>query len=93
MSEKEVDINEQINVAAYYLSQRKYTYDNLCWMLAERELLAHRDPRLKNKERVREKAAEIYFRKIPYDILVWLISEHDIKLKITKTRKPKDRIV
>ena len=93
MSGKEIDLKEQINVAAYYLSERNYTYDNLCWMLAERELLAQRDPRLTIKERVREKAAEIYFRKIPYEVLVWLISEHDIRLKIKKTRKPKDRIV
>ncbi|MFX0083391.1 MAG: hypothetical protein ACFE94_16720 [Candidatus Hodarchaeota archaeon] len=87
------NISNQINIAAYYLSQRNYTYDTLCWMLAERQLVAQQDPRYAHKERIREKAAEIYFSSTPYDILIWLIAELDIKLKIKKSRKPLDRII
>jgi hypothetical protein len=90
------DINNnlanQINIAAYYLSQKNYTYDTLCWMLAERQLVAQRDPRYAHKERIRERAAELYFNSTPYDILIWLIAELDIKLKI-RSRKPQDRII
>ena len=88
-----MDLKEQINVAAYYLSQKNYTYDILCWMLAERQLIAQKDPRYANKQRVREKAAEIFFSNHPYDMLCWYIAELDILLKIKKSRKPKDRIV
>ncbi|MFX1315795.1 MAG: hypothetical protein ACFE9T_08020 [Promethearchaeota archaeon] len=93
MSEKKMDLKEQINVAAYYLSQKNYTYDNLCWMLAERQLIAQKDPRYANTQRIREKAAEIFFSNHPYDILCWYIAELDILLKIKKSRKPRDRIV
>ncbi|MFW9874641.1 MAG: hypothetical protein ACFFG0_16160 [Candidatus Thorarchaeota archaeon] len=93
MSNINNNLRHQIGVAAYYLSQKNYTYDTLCWMLAERRLIAQQDPMYAHKERIREKAAEIYFYSTPYDILVWLIAELDIKLKIKKARKPQDRII
>lgn len=77
----------QINVAAYYLAEKGFTYDKLCWMLAERQLLVQRDPRYNHKERIREKAAEIFFSGPPYDVLCYLISEIDIKMKLGKSRK------
>jgi len=93
MNEMNENLQHQIGVAAYYLSQKNYTYDTLCWMLAERQLVAQRDPRYAHRDRIREKAAEIYFYSTPYDILVWLIAELDIKLNIQKSRKPRDRII
>lgn len=71
----------QINVAAYYLAQKGFTYDKLCWMLAERQLIIQRDPRYNQEVRVREKAAEIFFSGANYDVLCYLISEIDIKMK------------
>ena len=38
------DLKERINVSAYFLSQKNYPYDKLCWLLAERQLLAKGDP-------------------------------------------------
>jgi hypothetical protein len=93
MNEMNENLRHQIGVAAYYLSQKNYTYDTLCWMLAERQLVAQQDPRYAHRDRVREKAAEIYFGSTPYDILVWLIAELDIKLKIRQSGKPQDRII
>jgi hypothetical protein len=73
-----------INIAAYFLAQKGYTYDKLCWMLAERQLLVQRDPRYNQEDRVREKAAEIFFSEPNYDILCYLISEIDIMMRSKK---------
>jgi len=62
-------------------------------MLAERQLIAHRDPKYAEKQRIREKAAEIFFSKQPYDIICWYIAELDILLKIQKSGQPRDRIL
>ena len=76
----------QVNVAAYYLAQKGFTYDKLCWMLAERQLLVQRDPKYNREDRIREKAAEIFFSGPTYDILCYLISEIDIMMKLGKPR-------
>lgn len=93
MNDMNINLQNQINVAAYYLAQRNYSYDVLCWMLAERQLFAQKDPRYAEKQRIREKAAEIFFSKQPYDIICWYIAELDISLKIKKSGKPRDRIL
>jgi len=72
---------EQLGVAAYYLSQKDHPYDTLCWMLAERQLIAQQGPMYSDQGRIREKAAQIYFESLHYDVLVYLIAEFDIKLK------------
>ena len=83
MDDKKVS---HVNIAAYYLAQKGYTYDKLCWMLAERQLLVQKDPNYNKEDRVREKAAEIFFSEPPYDVLCYLISEIDIKIKLSKRR-------
>ena len=82
MNDIENAMRNQINVAAYYISQKNYTYDKLCWMLAKRQLIAHRDPRYNQENRIKEKAAEIYFSSAHYDVLCWLIAEHDILMNM-----------
>lgn len=84
MSMHNDNIRNQINIAAYFLAQKNFTYDKLCWMLAERQLIAQRDPRYKQEGRIKEKAAEIYFSAPQYDILCYLIAELDILIKIGK---------
>ncbi len=81
MSEDKVSY---INVAAYFLAQKGYAYDKLCWMLAERQLLFQRDSRYNQEERIREKAAEIFFSGPGYDVLCYLISEIDIMMRSGK---------
>ncbi|MFX1595617.1 MAG: hypothetical protein ACFFBK_06100 [Promethearchaeota archaeon] len=78
------DLQHQISVAAYFLSERNLTYDKLCWMLAKRQLLAQGDMRYKEEQRVKEKAAEIYFSGPNYEVLCWLIAELDITMKLGK---------
>ncbi|MFX1568534.1 MAG: hypothetical protein ACFFCV_09215 [Promethearchaeota archaeon] len=78
MSEDKIS---QINVAAYYLAQKGYTYDKLCWLLAQRQLLIQKDPRYNQEDRIREKAAEIFFSGPSYDVLCYLISEIDIFMR------------
>jgi hypothetical protein len=87
------NLRDQINVAAYFLSQKNYTYDTLCWMLAERQLFAQKDPGYSDRERIREEAAKIYFDSLNYDVLIWLIAEFDILFKIKQPKKPRDRII
>ncbi|MFX1312045.1 MAG: hypothetical protein ACFFHD_05485 [Promethearchaeota archaeon] len=84
MNDIEDALRNQINVAAYFISQKNYTYDKLCWMLAKRQLIVNRDPRYNQEDRIKEKAAEIYFSSAPYDILCWLIAEIDILMKVGK---------
>jgi len=81
MSEDKVSY---VNVAAYFLAQKGYPYDKLCWMLAERQLLVQRDSRYNQEERIREKAAEIFFSSPAYDVLCYLISEIDIMMRSGK---------
>ncbi|MCK4371079.1 MAG: hypothetical protein KAW03_08425 [Candidatus Lokiarchaeota archaeon] len=75
-----------VNIAAYYLAQKGYTYDKLCWMLAERKLLVQRDQRYNQEDRIKEKAAEIFFSGPDYDVLCYLISEIDILMKLGKIK-------
>ncbi len=84
MSDANNNIREEINVAAYYLSKKNYTYDKLCWMLAERQLIADNDPKYSQDQRKREKAAEIYFQGLHYDLIVWLVAEFDILKSLGK---------
>lgn len=75
-----------VNIAAYYLAQKGYTYDKLCWMLAERQLLVQKDQRYNQENRIKEKAAEIFFSGPNYDVLCYLISEIDILMKLGKIK-------
>jgi len=84
MNDIENAMRNQVNIAAYYISQKNYTYDKLCWMLAKRQLIAQRDPKHNQEDSIKEKAAQIYFSSAPYDILCWLIAELDILMKIGK---------
>ncbi|HDZ19270.1 MAG TPA: hypothetical protein ENH75_13305 [archaeon] len=82
MNEPNHEIKSQINVAAYFLAQENFTYDKLCYMLAQRRFRAQRDARYNDEGVIRGKAAEIYFSSPPYDILCWFIAELDILIKL-----------
>ena len=81
MSEDKIS---HINIAAYFLAQKRYTYDKLCWMLAERQLLIQKDPEYNQEDRIKIKAAEIFFSGPTYDVLCYLISEIDIMMRSGK---------
>ncbi len=76
----EISLEEQINVAAYYLSREEYDYNELCWMLAEK-IMKH-NLRLASIEDIRKKAEEVFQSSSSYDELCWLIAEIDILEKL-----------
>jgi len=81
MNELTENVKEQINITAYFLSQRNHPYDTLCWMLAERQLYVQNSFRQAKVQNIRKKAAEIFFSSPSYDVLCWLIAELDTMLR------------
>ena len=85
--EKYADFTTQIQEAAYFISLKNFSYDELCWFLAEKiERISLGMPSLKD---VREKAEKIFNSSINYDELCWLNGEIDILLSkglIEKTK-------
>ncbi len=78
IEKQEVDLSEMISVGAYYLSQNQLSYDELCWMLAEKQLIIQKGDKNVSEEDIRKKAAEIFRSATPYDELCWLIAELNI---------------
>lgn len=75
---EEVDLTEMVRVAAYFLSQNQLLYDELCWMLAEKQLIIEKGDENVTEDDIRKKAAEIFRSTTPYDELCWLIAELNI---------------
>ena len=78
----EEDFHKQVKVAAYFLSQEEYSYDELCWLLAEKIL--KRTYKLGTPLSLRDtslKAEEINYKSLHYDELCWLNAELDIIIK------------
>jgi len=72
-------IEEQIKEEAYYLSLRNLTYEDLCWILAEKkqkEIVS-----IPTFDQIRQMAAEIFNMGKSYEELCWLNAEFDILKK------------
>ncbi|MFX1575003.1 MAG: hypothetical protein ACFFB0_19875, partial [Promethearchaeota archaeon] len=69
---KEVDLQTQVKEAAYYFSQKGYTYDELCWLLAER--IQKTNLEMPSIEDIKKKAEEVFNSECNYDELCWLIA-------------------
>ena len=75
---KIIDLTDQIQEAAYFISLKNFSYDELCWFLAEKiERISLGMPSLKD---IRTKAEQIFNSSITYDELCWLNGEIDILL-------------
>ena len=85
-SEEEFGLESQIKEAAYYLSLDNYSYDDLCWMLAEKILKTHAMPSI---EDTKIKAEEVFRSSCTYDELCWLNAE--IELLLNKEYLVKER--
>jgi len=70
-------LEPQVREAAYYLSLDNYSYDDLCWMLAEKILKTHRMPSI---EDTKKKAEEVFRSSCTYDELCWLNAEIELLL-------------
>ncbi|MHA1912777.1 MAG: hypothetical protein ACW986_01420 [Promethearchaeota archaeon] len=72
---EEPDFKTQIREAAYYLSLSKYSYDDLCWMLAEKIQKMSLD--MPSIEDIKRKAEDVFGSSCSYDELCWLNAEMD----------------
>jgi deoxyribodipyrimidine photolyase-like uncharacterized protein len=78
-SKEKFDFETQTREGAYFFSLKHFTYDELCWFLAEKiQKINFGMPSLEN---IRTKAEEIFHSSITYDELCWLNSEIDLLLK------------
>jgi len=73
---EETDLKRQIKEAAYYFSLRGYTYDELCWILAEKIQKINLD--MPSIENIKKKAEQVFNSSCTYDELCWLNAEMDI---------------
>ncbi|MHA2284028.1 MAG: hypothetical protein ACXAC5_24585 [Promethearchaeota archaeon] len=76
---EELDLNTQVREAAYYLSLKKYTYDELCWLLSEQ--IQKISLKLPSIEDIKQKAEEVFQSGCTYDELCWLNAEMDFLIK------------
>ncbi|MFX1452347.1 MAG: hypothetical protein ACFFCM_16025 [Promethearchaeota archaeon] len=76
---EERDLEDQIRDAAYYLSLENYSYNDLCWMLAEKILKY--TLRMPSIEDIKKKAEDVFISSCTYDELCWLNAEMDILIQ------------
>jgi len=86
---EEPDFESQIREAAYYLSLAKYSYNDLCWMLAEK--IQKMSLEMPSIEDIKRKAEEVFRSSCSYDELCWLNAEmeHLIKKSYLEEKKKK----
>ncbi|MFX1448379.1 MAG: hypothetical protein ACFFCG_09620 [Promethearchaeota archaeon] len=76
---EELSLESQIREAAYYLSLKKYSYNDLCWLLAE--TIQRINLGMPSLEDIRKKAEEVFNSSSTYDELCWLNAEMDILIE------------
>ena len=81
MFDYENEIKHDISVAAYFLAEKQISFDNLCWMLAERQLFLQNNFQKVEQNTIKQRAIKLYQTSPPYDVLCWLISEIDYLFK------------
>ncbi|MFX1394987.1 MAG: hypothetical protein ACFFAH_15650 [Promethearchaeota archaeon] len=69
------DLKEMIRVAAYFISQNQLSYNELCWMLAEKQLIIQKGDDNVTENDIQKKAEEVFRSSCTYDELCWLIAE------------------
>ncbi|MHA1275429.1 MAG: hypothetical protein ACTSQS_18660, partial [Promethearchaeota archaeon] len=76
--QKDEDIKAEINVAAYFLSKKGFTYNELCWFLAEKQLNIQMRPNKPTEDQIKNKAEVIFSSSSTYDELCWLLAELNV---------------
>ena len=77
-TEPELNLSHEIREAAYFLSLDRYTYNELCWLLAEKILKITLG--MPSLEQIRQKAEQVFSSSSTYDELCWLNAEMEILL-------------
>lgn len=86
---EEADFKTQIREAAYFLSLAKYSYNDLCWMLAEK--IQKMSLEIPSIEDIKTKAEEVFRSSCSYDELCWLNAELDHLIKKSYLEEKKKR--
>jgi len=86
-SEGEFDFEFQTREGAYFFSIKHFTYDELCWFLAEK--IQNINFGMPSLQDIKKKAEEIFNSSITYDELCWLNSEIDLLLNKSFLQKEK----
>lgn len=76
--EEKKDFQAQVKVASYFLWQKSLPYNDLAWLLAERQLWAQKGCKDVSKTEIKNRAEEIFNSSLSYDELTWLVAELDI---------------
>ncbi|MFW9827936.1 MAG: hypothetical protein ACFFEY_10105 [Candidatus Thorarchaeota archaeon] len=85
---EEIDFEAYTREAAYYLSLKGYTYDELCWLLAEKIQKMNLD--MPSIADIKRKAEEVFNSSCTYDELSWLNAEIDTLTKRRLIEKKKN---
>jgi hypothetical protein len=87
--EVEPDFKSQIREAAYFISLAKYSYNDLCWMLAEK--IQKMSLEMPSIEDIKTKAEEVFRSSCSYDELCWLNAEMEHLIKKSYLEEKKKR--
>ena len=77
--DEEIGLESQIREGAYYLSLKKYSYNDLCWLLAE--IIENIRLDMPSLEDIRNKAEEVFNSSSTYDELCWLNAQMNILIE------------
>ncbi|MFX1260389.1 MAG: hypothetical protein ACFFAN_21265 [Promethearchaeota archaeon] len=75
------DLEAEITIAAYNLSQEKKSYDELCRKLAETQLAILKDKNKILEKDIKKKVEEIHKSSSTYEEICWLIAELNTLIK------------
>ena len=75
IEEPEEGFKELVEKEAYFISLNQLAYDELVWLLAERELSLNKGYENVTEEEIRKLAEEIHGHNLDYDELCWLNAE------------------
>ncbi len=74
----EVEFKDLVDKEAYFISLNQLSYDELCWLLAERTLSLSKGYENVSQDEIRELAKNINGAGSSYDELCWLNAEMQI---------------
>jgi hypothetical protein len=89
--EEEIDFSDYVREGAYYLSLERYTYNELCWLLAEKILIVSSG--MPSLEDIRQKAEQVFNSSSTYDELCWLNAEMDLLINEGYLEKKKKSLL
>ncbi len=81
------ELEKKIQEAAYFFSRKGFSYDELCWLYAEVQLIIQKGNSTISKDEIKKKAEEVNAMNLSPDELCWKTAELNILIekKIFKT--------